>query len=338
MHVSTGTIVALYHGVFLYIFFTVNAASRMQKVTKVFAALPALLFVTLFPYYLESTPFIKFILTIIGFFSFFNIVDLVFLEPVDHMTFKEFMFYLSTASRANPNQTKMNSTPTFNSKGLLRLVKAFGKFLLLSVVFETVQKMEYQSSALSYYIFMYGIGLCLYLCFNILLDIVGLFWESVYNMKPKELFNAPFMASSPRDFWSKRWNMFFRDFFHKLFFKNVKLSYSRAIASALSIFVISGVLHEYVVWSIMGKFSGQNFLFFMIHGLATTVQGFFQMKFPILRRIPLALCIPINTVFLALTFPLFLGPYVQNGFVHDVKLPFSFMPSMNSTQLTSLYS
>lgn len=47
--------------------------------------------------------------------------------------------------------------------------------------------------------------------------------------------------------------------------------------------------------------------------------------FPALRRIPLAVAVPINSVFLALTMPLFIDPYIQSGFIKHVQLPFSLM-------------
>jgi len=101
MHVAPGTLVALYYGVFLYIFYIINHAARMQRPMKLLVSVPSILFVTLFPYWLDASLFLKFLLTIIGFFTSFNIVDLVYLEPVEHMTFKEYMFYLSTSSRAD---------------------------------------------------------------------------------------------------------------------------------------------------------------------------------------------------------------------------------------------
>lgn len=348
MQVSSGTLLALYHGVFLYIFVLINYASRMPQVIKLLASAPALLFVSFFPYTLEADLFLKFLLTIIGFFSSFNIVDLVYLEPVDSMSFKDYMFYLSTSSRAEsairvkPASTEGSIISALNSKGLIRLVKAAIKFAILSTIFENIQTWEFPTTNhFKYYTFMYLVGLCLYLCFNVLLDTVGLFWEVVYGMKPKELFRTPFMASSPRDFWSKRWNMFFRDFFHKIFYKNYKsISYLRSVLSALAIFAISGVLHEYVYWSIMGKLSGLNFMFFMVHGLATTLQVIIQTMFPALRRIPVAVAIPINSVFLALTMPLFIDPYIQSGFITQVKIPFSLMPTLSAavSEVSGLYA
>jgi len=333
----------LYYGVFLYIFYTINHAARMQQAAKLVASVPAILFVTLFPYCLDTTPLIKFLLTIIGFFTSFNIVDLVYLEPVDHMTFKEYMFYLSTSSRADHIPKQVDEpliTGSVNIKGLWRLAKAVGKSLVLSVVFESIQKWDLDTH-LKYYTFMYLIGGCIYLCFNVLLDVVGLIWEFGFNMKPKKLFNAPFLASSPRDFWSRRWNMFFRDFFHKIFFKNVKgITYRRAMISALAIFFISGVLHEYVHWAIIGNLSGLNFAFFMLHGAAATLQAVIQTLFPLLKRTPTWVAIPLHTVFLALTIPLFIDPYLQAGFIKSVRLPFSFMPALNSAvaELTSHYA
>lgn len=78
-----------------------------------------------------------------------------------------------------------------NVKGLLRLAKAGGKFLVLSTVFESIQKWDIEKSYLEYYTFMYLVGACLYLMFNVLLDVVGLFWEFAFNMKPKEISFRP---------------------------------------------------------------------------------------------------------------------------------------------------
>lgn len=335
MEVSLGTVIALYHGVFLYVFYLINRAARMNQTTKLAASLPAILFVTFFPYFLESTLFLKFLLTIIGFFTSFNIIDLVYLEPVPSMTFKEYMFYLSTSSKME-NATKIkdvsHNISIINFKGLLRLCKLVIKFSILSTVFGTIQSWDFKTSHLKYYVFMYLVGACLYLCFHVILDTVAVIWELVFSLTPKQLFNAPFMASSPRDFWSKRWNMFFRDFFHKIFYKNHKsISYTRAVGSALAIFAISGILHEYVHWSIMGTISGLNFIFFMIHGVATTLQVAIQSSFPALRRVPLVVAIPINSVFIALTIPFFVDPYIQSGFIQHVRLPFSLLPALNST-------
>jgi hypothetical protein len=71
-------------------------------------------------------------------------------------------------------------------KGLWRLGKAGGKFVVMAAIFESIQKWDLQTN-LEYYSFMYLTGGCLYLCFNVLLDTVGLFWEFSFNMKPKEI-------------------------------------------------------------------------------------------------------------------------------------------------------
>jgi hypothetical protein len=336
MQVAPGTIVALYYGAFFAIFYLSNKA--LTPSFRLLLALPSLLFVTLFPYFLEAAEFMKFLLTIVGFFTSFNIVDLVYLDPVEHLSFKEYMFFLSTSSRypgfgqfpVSKETLAITLSPNINLKALARLGMAALKVLVFAVMLETIQKWDITQSYLVYLVFCFLLGGGLYVNFTVILDVVGIFWELVFNMKPKELFNNPILASSPRDFWSRRWNMFFRDFFHKMFFRNHKsISYLRSTLSALAIFIISGLLHEYTYWSIVGKFSGLNFLFFMIHGLATTGQVAIQMTFPVLKKIPRTVGIFMNLLFLLFTIPLFVGPYISSGYVHKVSLPFTLTPTLN---------
>lgn len=336
MQVAPGTLIALYYGAFFAIFYLSNKA--LTPSLRLLLSLPSLLFVTLFPYIVETDEFMKFLLTIVGFFTSFNIVDLVYLDPVEHLSFKEYMFFLSTSSRypgfgqapASKETLASHLHLNFNLKALARLGAAALKLLVFAVVFESIQKWDISQSYFVYFIFSFLLGGGLYICFTVLLDLVGLFWELMFNMKPKELFNAPFLASSPRDFWSRRWNMFFRDFFHKMFFRNHKsISFLRSTLSALAIFAISGLLHEYTFWSIVGKLSGLNLLFFAVHGIATAGQVAIQMAFPVLKRIPRPVGIVMNLLFLLLTIPLFVGPYISSGYVHKVSLPFTLMPTLN---------
>jgi len=340
MHVSAGTTIALYYGCFIFIYYLTNRASTSPHL-KLALSLPSILFVTLFPYWLETNLFVKFLLTVIGFFTSFNIVDLVFLDPpVQQLSFKDYMFVLSTSSRPStlnqpahvPDTLSSASVLHINRKVLARLGIATIKFVVFAILFESIQKIDYTNkSYLEYFFLTYVMGGGLYLCLTVIVDLIAIFWELVFNMKAKELFHAPFMASSPRDFWSRRWNMFFRDFFHKMFFRNYKsLSYLRATLSSLAIFAISGLLHEYVHWSIVGKLSGLNFMFFMLHGIVTTSQVIAQTLFPVLRHVPRAIGIVINSIFLFFTIPLFVGPYIQAGFVRNVSLPFTLMPTLHA--------
>jgi len=64
----------------------------------------------------------------------------------------------------------------------------------------------------------------------------------------------------------------------------------------------------------------------MVHGIVTTGQVAAQTVFPVLRQIPRAMGIVMNIFFLLFTIPLFVGPYISSGFVHNVSLPFTLMP------------
>ncbi|CAB5384256.1 unnamed protein product [Rhizophagus irregularis] len=71
----------------------------------------------------------------------------------------------------------------------------------------------------------------------------------------KSLFNEPWMASSPRDFWSTRWQLFLNETFKELGFLPVKNLLNpfvpRKIANMMGVlgaFAISSyLLHEYII-------------------------------------------------------------------------------------------
>jgi hypothetical protein len=104
MHLSAGTLVTLYSGVYYGIYYAVKTASTMHPLLKPLICTPAILFLTLVPYWLDASEVLKVVLTVTGFFSGFNIVDLVYLEPVQDLSFKNFLFYVSTST--HPNQVE----------------------------------------------------------------------------------------------------------------------------------------------------------------------------------------------------------------------------------------
>jgi hypothetical protein len=87
-----------------------------------------------------------------------------------------------------------------------------------------------------------------------------------------EIFVDPYLACSPADFWSRRWNLYIARFGARyIFFPWRKLGVVRA---SLLVFVSSGVMHEYIVWAIFGGNArlGYMFAFFLVQWLAVTAQ------------------------------------------------------------------
>jgi hypothetical protein len=94
----------------------------------------------------------------------------------------------------------------------------------------------------------------------------------LFNTKP--LLNEPWIASSPREFWSTRWQLFLNEFFKECGFLPVRNLltpiFSRKIANMMGVlgaFAISSLLHEYLMITNYNIWTGEQTFFFMIHGL-----------------------------------------------------------------------
>ncbi|KAJ1655844.1 hypothetical protein IWQ61_004482 [Dispira simplex] len=160
------------------------------------------------------------------------------------------------------------------------------------------------------------------------------------------LFDHPFSASTSYEFWSRRWNTLFKDRFHFVVFQPVRrwilryMPYRPIIAhfgATLVAFLFSALLHEYILLCKAGYVTGEEFLFFTLHGIFTLGQ---MVAVPLfsqvwtkegrgdtwLRRVTVdSWWVPISVavffqVFMIWTAPLFLYPYLREG------LQFSLLP------------
>ncbi len=115
-----------------------------------------------------------------------------------------------------------------------------------------------------------------------------------------ELFDAPLLSSSPRDFWSRRWNKFINRFA----LKNVALKVRHRLSpfgTIFLVFFVSGLFHEYFSWGVDGfsRAPGSMTLFFSLQALAI----WFGSRWPL--RAPRYVTQPLTFCWMALTAPLF---------------------------------
>ncbi|KAJ1994049.1 hypothetical protein H4R33_000451 [Dimargaris cristalligena] len=190
------------------------------------------------------------------------------------------------------------------------------------------------------YLFYWGMNAWFYLAYS------SAAW--LLQFPTPVIFDQPFLATSPRDFWSRRWNLLFKDTFHIVVFKPVqrRVGGTRGIAgpqapvvqfsAALAVFLFSGLLHEYILIAVCGRSAGEEMLFFVLHGLLTCGQVGLQQVIPPLlagvlpapayRRLAYwthtlgqtavarLMLILVNNALLLWTAPLFLYPYLRDGF------------------------
>jgi hypothetical protein len=131
----------------------------------------------------------------------------------------------------------------------------------------------------------------------------------------KEVFETPPLASSPRDFWSRRWNRMFRDTAHRLIFVPLG-GRNRPLLAVSGVFLFSAAVHEYLVIAALGQTQGHMAMFFTLHGVATLLDGMRGKR----GGLPRPVAVLLHNAWLVLTAPLFFEPLLLIFPAHEWKL------------------
>jgi len=135
----------------------------------------------------------------------------------------------------------------------------------------------------------------------------------------EEPFDNPWISRSPSDFWGRRWNRFVNNFTRRQVFWPMG-GLRRPIRATLTVFICSGIAHEYVVFCCrpgLSPYFGYTLAFFTLHGLTVLVQPQINLwtrtwhrKASTQRaaRLPLPLAISMHTLWMWATSPLFFLP------------------------------
>jgi hypothetical protein len=194
------------------------------------------------------------------------------------------------------------------------------------------------SGWIAYYI--HGLIMCQSIA--LLFDSVVTVWNFLVKILPlsdhissidkESLFEHPFLATDPEDFWTRRWHSIFRPVFVSTIYKPVLESTRETfgypaskLLATLAVFLASGVLHEYLLFILSKTLTGENLLFFGIHGLAAISFAALTMTYPFLKEpTPPALRalkrFATNLLFLSTAHFLF-DPYLRNGFMDMMVVP-----------------
>ncbi|KAI9342262.1 hypothetical protein BDR26DRAFT_859453 [Obelidium mucronatum] len=158
------------------------------------------------------------------------------------------------------------------------------------------------------------------------------------------IFNHPYLATSLRDFWSHRWNYEIKETLHhlafiptlKLFAPIEKEGVRAAVLwkptptqmgiASMAAFLMSALLHEYLIYLLIPQPLGENTLFFIIQGILCHAQVRAQKATGFGTRWGTGwmgtLFSWVSTVgIMAVTCPLFLGPYARSGLLLKYVLP-----------------
>src|SRR5216684_192955 len=113
------------------------------------------------------------------------------------------------------------------------------------------------------------LGLILILHFGTF-QIVALLWQSL-GVKAEPIMSAPLRSTSLGEFWGKRWNLGFRQLAHELIFRPLYRRLGAETAGFL-VFVVSGLIHDFVISLPARGGYGLPTLYFLLQGAGVTVE------------------------------------------------------------------
>ncbi|KAI8382907.1 membrane bound O-acyl transferase family-domain-containing protein [Blakeslea trispora] len=152
-----------------------------------------------------------------------------------------------------------------------------------------------------------------------------MYYDIIALDKQPPFFDQIWLARSAYDLWSRRWHQFFRHGFRHIAYDPAKRLFGRhpwagRLAGTLAVFVCSGLMHDYIVLSMLGYSSiqpgivGQQTIFFLLQGIATAV----SMQSPTL---PTWLARGLTWIWIIYTAPMFGEPYIRLGLHHYAQVP-----------------
>jgi len=99
-----------------------------------------------------------------------------------------------------------------------------------------------------------------------LFHLLSVVWRRV-NCDARPIMNAPILATSLSDFWSRRWNLAFRDLAHTYVFRRF-VGQLGIVGATMAVFVVSGVVHDVAISGPAGGGYGLPTLYFVIQGVS----------------------------------------------------------------------
>ncbi|XP_027356765.1 acyl-CoA--sterol O-acyltransferase 1 [Abrus precatorius] len=166
----------------------------------------------------------------------------------------------------------------------------------------------------------------IYFLLEILLAIVAGVARATLGLELEPQFNDPLLSTSLQDFWGRRWNLMVTSILRPTVYeptlkaaRDVVGPTGAAIAAVLGTFVVSGLMHELILYY-MGEMEPTFKMtwFFVLHGLCLAVEIALKKALTATWRLPRFVSGPLTAGFvLATCIWLFLPEFIRCGI--DVK-------------------
>ncbi|KAJ4800696.1 MBOAT (membrane bound O-acyl transferase) family protein [Rhynchospora pubera] len=152
----------------------------------------------------------------------------------------------------------------------------------------------------------------LYLGLELAVTLTGTIASIIINMPIEPQFNNPFLGTSLRDFWSRRWNIMVSQTLRQLVYDPVAPRLGPAIG-LIACFLVSGLMHEVIFYYLAStRPTGEVVSFFLLQGLGIIVEHI--VKRATTWRPPKIIACPMTIGFVMISaFWLVFDPLLRTG-------------------------
>ena len=118
-----------------------------------------------------------------------------------------------------------------------------------------------------------------------------------------------------------------------------KSSFLPKAAAAIITFAMSGIFHEHITYFTLGFANGENFVFFLLNGVATVTATWFKRTYPEWNaKIPTLVSVLMLHAFFLAVIPLFCSPFIRSGFFVQLEaLRYELMPVRDRPRGSFIY-
>lgn len=186
-------------------------------------------------------------------------------------SFRNYYIYLATPAEVvwNPKDIDVSQrTKSRLRRGLVQLAA----LVVFNFAITRFSAYHYHVADLSFIWRGVIAGLQLSLCFQALSDLcLSLFGYVFPDIYLEEVFNYPILATSPRDFWGKRWNLIMQKYIGKMVYTPLGGKNNKALALIVT-YIAVGIAHELPLLFLPSAKSGYWLSLFVMHAFAMMAQ------------------------------------------------------------------
>uniref|UniRef100_A0ACD5YBG9 Uncharacterized protein n=1 Tax=Avena sativa TaxID=4498 RepID=A0ACD5YBG9_AVESA len=211
----------------------------------------------------------------------------------------------AAGAAASTNKASSSSKPLF-------LVSCAIKVAAIAAVLRLYQF----NDRLDLYVRLALYGVHMYCFLDLLLPCIAA-GSRALHMEIEPQFDRPYLASSLRDFWGRRWNLMISAILRPSVYDPVRAA-AGSIAGVLASFLVSGLMHEAMVFyiSLCWTPTGEMTAFFVLHGICCVAEGWCARRWKAngWPSPPRAVATVLVCIFVLTTsFWLFFPPLLRNG-------------------------